>query len=325
MTCSGYWRRIIFKVSSVFASVCCSVLITEAEYVPPYSEIVADASTGEVLYSDNANAETQPASLTKMMTLYVVFKEIEKGRLKLEDRVYFSRNAEKQKPSRLGIRCGASISVREAIIALVVKSANDVAVALAERVGGSAKEFVKLMNCYAKMLGMHHTTFTNPSGWKDKSQKTTATDMVKLARGLLANMGSFYPVFSIKQVKYCGSVIKNHNSILGELPGGITVDGMKTGYVAASGFNLVASATKNKKRIVAVVLGGPTSKWRDRRMKHLIQCAFNGEQPEQVAADGRLVNCGAKKTPIHKKTRRRMSVNRILRRKDAKCKTIKNR
>lgn len=308
--------------------------LSAARYVPPYCELIADAKTGELLYADNSKTETQPASLTKMMTLYVAFKEIEKGKLKLNDRVHFSMNAVRQKPSKLGVSYGSSISVREAIVALIVKSANDVAVALSETICKTQKDFVKLMNCNAKMLGMNNTNFSNPSGWKDSTQYTTAEDMLKLARALLVNMKSFYPVFSIKEVMYCGSLIKNHNNILGDLPGGIVVDGMKTGYVAASGFNLVASAKKDNKRLIVVVLGGPSGKWRDNRVKHLITCGFNGATPDKVAENGhlincynggQLINCGAKK--LAKKIRKNKTVKSKLNKRgnSGKRKNIKNK
>lgn len=268
----------------------CAAVVSSVYASPPCCEIIADAATGRVLYSNNSTTKTQPASLTKMMTLYITFLEIMKGNISLDDRVPFSKLAVSQKPSKLGVQCGASISVREAIVALVVKSANDVAFALAERISGSVPEFVKLMNYYAKILGMHDTNFSNPSGWKCKTQYTTATDMVKLSRALLRNLKGFYSVFSVKEVKYCGSVIKNHNNVLGTLPGGIIVDGIKTGYVAASGFNLVASARKGEQRLIVVVLGGPTGRWRDRRVKRLIECGFNNMLPKPLI-HGNLMNC----------------------------------
>ena len=270
-------------------------------YTHPYSEIVVDANSGSILYANNELAQTQPASLAKMMTLYIVFKAIEKGRLKLDDRVVFSKNATKQSPSKLHMKVGTSISVREAIIALVVKSANDAAVALAETVAQDVTSFVQLMNCHAKMLGMNDTNFCNPSGWNCRSQCTTAADMAKLARALLINMKDFYSVFSIKQVKYCGSVIKNHNKVLGNLPGGIIVDGIKTGYVAASGYNLVASAKKiergKEKRIIAIILGGRTGPLRDERMKHLLLCGFSKTKPNSVVSNqGHLIYCSGNAT-----------------------------
>ena len=297
----------------VIAIFICSVIFhnAKAEYVPPYCEILIEAASGKILYAYNSHEKTQPASLTKMMTLYVVFREIEKNHLKLTDRVPFSAKAVQQKPSRLGVDQGASISVREAIIALVVKSANDVAVALAERVGGSTEAFVELMNCYAKMLGMHNTNFCNPSGWKCKTQYTTAVDMAKLARALLINLKGFYSVFSTKNVKYCGSVLKNHNNILGELSDGIIVDGIKTGYVAASGYNLVASAKKYDKRLIAVVLGGQSARCRDNRIKYLFLCGFKGKTP--------TVPCLAST-----KTVKSSLVKRKVK-KNGKNKTIKNR
>lgn len=286
--------------------------VAKAEYIPPYCETLVDATSGKVLYSYNPYVKTQPASLTKMMTLYVVFKEIEKGRIKLSDRVSFSANAVKQRPSKLGLEQDASISVKEAIIALVVKSANDVAVALAEKVGGNSEDFVKLMNCYAKMLGMYNTNFCNPSGWKCCYQYTTASDMAKLGRALLINLRDFYSVFSVKNVKYCGAVIKNHNNILGELSDGIIVDGIKTGYVAASGYNLVASAKKSNKRLIAVVLGSTSASRRDKRIKYLISCGFKGELPETPPAFSKSSLSGKK-------------IKSSLRSKHGKRKTIKTK
>lgn len=254
---------------------------------PVYAEVVVDEKSNKIIHCFNSDKATQPASLTKMMTLYIVFSKISSKQLRLTDRVIFSRNATNQKPSKLDVKLNDSISVREAIKALAVKSANDVAVALAEKIAGSEEKFVELMNSYAKELKMDSTVFKTASGWKNKKQLTTAKDMAKLTIALRRDFPSFLYFFEMKKFEYNESVFKNHNNILGHHEAlNFTVDGVKTGYVAASGFNLAASA-KNKtgRRIVAVILGGPTAKWRDCRMLHLLDCAFNGESPKPANVD----------------------------------------
>lgn len=254
---------------------------------PIYAEIVVDVKNNKILHCFNVDQATQPASLTKMMTLYIVFSRIASKQLELTDRVFFSKNAIDQKPSKLDVKLNDSISIREAIQALTVKSANDVAVALAEKIAGSEEKFVGLMNFYAKELKMYSTVFKTASGWKNKKQLTTARDMAKLTIALRRDFPSFLSFFEMKNFEYNNTVIKNHNNILGYHENlNFTVDGMKTGYVSASGFNLAASAKdKFGRRIIAVILGGPTAKWRDCRMLYLLDCAFSGELPKPSNVD----------------------------------------
>jgi D-alanyl-D-alanine carboxypeptidase len=245
-----------------------------AEYSPAVSaSVVVDAKNCDVIYSYNADVKTQPASLAKMMTLLLTFKALQRGVISLNTMISISPHAASQSPSVLGLKSGESISVRDAILALIVKSANDIAVALAERIGKSESLFVAMMNREAKRLGMKSTTFCNSSGWKDPRQQTTANDMVKLAKALLDECPGYYHYFSNKQFYLKGKCIKGHNALLGKR-GDIIVDGIKTGFVNASGFNLATSAVKGKNRLIAVVLGGKTSRERDNLMDILLKKGF---------------------------------------------------
>jgi len=250
-------------------------------YEPVHGVFVADVDNGNAIYSYNADKQTQPASLTKMMTLLLTFRELQKGTIKWDTMIKVSRHAADQSPTKLGLKAGASISVRNAVLSLITKSANDMAVALAEYLGGTEANFVKKMNEEAKRLGMMSTLFVNPSGWKNTKQRTTARDMFKLSKALLKEYPKYYSLFSTKIFNYEKQHLANHNNLLGRhvmgTPNGtgyFVVDGIKTGYVAASGFNLAASATNGKIRLIAVVLGGKTARQRDAQMNLLLQKGF---------------------------------------------------
>jgi D-alanyl-D-alanine carboxypeptidase len=234
---------------------------------------VVDANSGKVICSSNADKKTQPASLTKMMTLFLIFKALQKGKISRNTMISISPNAAAQSPSVLGLKVGDQISVINAILALIVRSANDIAVALAEHIGKNEKLFVAMMNKEAKRLGMKSTIFYNPSGWKDHRQLTTANDMAKLARALLNEYPGYYHLFSNKQFNIGDKCIKGHYALLGK-KGDIVIDGIKTGFVNASGFNLVASAVKGKRRLIAVVLGCKNVKERDLRAYFLLKNGF---------------------------------------------------
>jgi D-alanyl-D-alanine carboxypeptidase len=244
-----------------------------AVYHPVTATIVVDAKSGEVIYSYNADLKTQPASLAKMMTLLFVFKALKQKKISLTTKIPISTYAAFQKPSTLGLKSGESITIRNAILALIVKSANDIAVALAEYLGKTEKAFVCMMNKEAQRLGMSSTIFFNASGWKDPRQMTTARDMAKLSRALINECSDYYHLFSSRQFNINGRNIKGHYALLGKKDS-INIDGIKTGFVNASGYNVAASASKNGKRLVAVVLGGRTSKKRDALANLLLQKGF---------------------------------------------------
>lgn len=246
---------------------------------PRYAAIVVNAGSGEVLMARYADSIRHPASLTKMMTLYMVFDAIERGTLSLSDRVTISKHAASQSPSKLGLAVGSRIRVEDAIKALVTKSANDIAVALSEKLSGSEKKFATRMTRKAHELGMSRTTFRNASGLPDPQQVTTARDMAKLAMALLRDYPHRYHYFGIRNFEYNGASHHNHNRLLGEYRG---LDGIKTGYINASGFNLVASAKQNGRRLIGVVFGGQS--WRSRN-DHMVKLLDEGFAELSVRGD----------------------------------------
>lgn len=237
-----------------------------------YASIVIDADSGEVLHASNADARKYPASLTKMMTLYMVFDGLSTGKLKLNQSLPVSRHASRQSPSKLGLRPGQSIQLEDAILALVTKSANDVAVVVAEAIGGSERNFATMMTRKAHALGARKTTFRNASGLPDRGQLSTARDMALLAQALIRNHGDYYHYFSTAKFNYGGRTLTTHNRVMLRYKG---ADGIKTGYISASGFNLVASAKRNGRRIIGVVFGGKSSRSRDAHMVDLLDRGFS--------------------------------------------------
>jgi D-alanyl-D-alanine carboxypeptidase len=232
-----------------------------------YAAMVVDANSGRVLFSRNADASRYPASLTKMMTLYLLFEELDAKRLTLKSQLSVSANAARQPPSKLGLRAGSTIAVEDAILALVTKSANDVAVVVAENVGGSVDSFAQRMTRTAHALGMSRTTYRNPHGLPDSRQTTTAHDLVRLGQALQDRFPTYYAYFGTKSFTYRGARHRNHNHLLGSVAG---VDGIKTGYTRDSGFNLVTNVERDGRHIIAVVMGGKTAKSRDAHMRELI-------------------------------------------------------
>ncbi len=233
--------------------------------------MVMDAETGRVLYARSADAARAPASLTKVMTLYILFDQIKAGRMSLDDTMTVSARAATQEPSRLGVKKGQTISVRDAIYALVVVSANDVAMVIAEHIGGTPDKFAQMMTKRARELGMRRTTFRNPSGLPDASQLTTARDMAILSRAIMRNHPRMYDYFRTTSFSYKGRTIRTHNRVLTSLSG---ANGIKTGYTRASGFNLTTSAERNGKRLIGVVMGGDSWKSRDDEMKTMLEAWF---------------------------------------------------
>ena len=236
-------------------------------YSPPVASIVVDANSGEVLQASNADARRHPASLTKIMTLYLLFERLDAGAIKLDTPLKVSAHATEQAPSKLGIKAGETISVDEAIKAVVTRSANDVAVAIAENLGGDEDAFAKLMTQKARALGMSRTIFVNASGLPDDDQVTTARDLALLGRAVQERFPRYYRYFALREFVYHGVHIRNHDHLLGAVGG---VDGIKTGYTRASGFNLVTSVHRDGRYLVAVVLGGRSAFERDAHMRDLI-------------------------------------------------------
>ncbi|HEX6860212.1 MAG TPA: D-alanyl-D-alanine carboxypeptidase [Caulobacteraceae bacterium] len=239
---------------------------------PRYAAIVVDANTGEVLYSKRADSPRYPASVTKVMTLYLTFEALNEGRLKLTDRVVFSPHAAAQSPTKLGVRAGDSITVEEAIKAIAVKSANDVATAMAEKLGGTESRFAQLMTLRARELGMTRTNFVNANGLPNSRQISTARDLAIMSRAVMRDFPQYYSYFSLPGFTFRGTYIRGHNHLLGSMPG---FDGLKTGYTNASGFNLAGSAVRDGHRLIAVVLGGPSAAWRDDNMEDLLLAGFD--------------------------------------------------
>ena len=224
-----------------------------------------------MLYESNSRAQTYPASLTKMMTLYLLFEAIESKKFGLDDDLPVSEHAANQPPTDLRLQAGATIAVRKAIQAIVVQSANDVAVTIAEAIGGSEDKFARLMTKTAKQLGMKQTVFKNASGLPDSGQLTTARDMAILARALMSRFPDYYEFFNTQSFRYNGRTYQTHNRVLKNYPG---ADGLKTGYTRASGYNLATSAARNGHRLIGIVLGGKSARGRDAQMMALLDEGF---------------------------------------------------
>ncbi|WP_454745749.1 SPOR domain-containing protein [Ciceribacter selenitireducens] len=242
--------------------------VSTAAAKPTYGGIVVDARTGKVLYSENADSLRYPASLTKMMTLYLTFEALEAGRISLNSKVPVSANAAAEPPSKLGVGAGRSVTVEQAILALVTRSANDIATALGEYIGGSEARFAQMMTAKARSLGMTKTTYRNAHGLPNTAQMTTARDQARLGIALRQHFPQYYGYFSTRSFKFGKQVIGNHNRLLGAVRG---VDGIKTGFTRAAGFNLVTSAQADGRSIVGVVMGAPSGANRNARMTKLVQ------------------------------------------------------
>lgn len=238
-----------------------------------YASIVVDAGTGQVRHEANADDRNYPASLTKLMTIYLLFEAIESKRLTWNSQLTASKHAANQSPTHLALAPGEKISVRDATMALIIHSANDVAVVVAEELGGTEEKFALLMTAKARKLGMNRTTFRNASGLPHTGQQSTARDMATLAQSMLDRFPHYYPMFAESSFTFKNRVYKTHNRVTLNYPG---ADGMKTGFTHASGFNLVTSATRNGRRLIGVVFGGNTARSRDQQMEALLDEAFTG-------------------------------------------------
>ncbi len=236
-----------------------------------YAAIVIEADTGRIFYENNADKPLHPASLTKIMTLLMAFEALDQKRIGLNDNIVMSRHAASMAPSKIGIKPGGTIRVKDAIGVIVTKSANDISAALAEHLGGSEAQFAQSMTQRARTIGMRQTTFVNASGLHDIRQKSSARDMATLARYIITHYPAYYRYFSLQSYNYGGRTYQNHNHLMETYKG---MDGMKTGYVVASGFNLVASAVRDHHRLIGVVFGGQTTKSRNTQMAKLLDQGF---------------------------------------------------
>ena len=250
------------------------------DYSPPSASIVVDGNTGAVLQASNPDASRHPASLTKIMTLYLLFERLDAGKIKLDTPLKVSDHAADQDPTKLDLKPGQTIPVEDAIKGVVTRSANDAAVVIAESLGGSESEFAKLMTQKAHALGMSRTTYVNASGLPDDDQITTARDQALLGRAIQDRFPRYYKYFSLPAFVYHGVAIRNHDHLLGQVEG---VDGIKTGFTRASGFNLVTSVHRDGRYVVAVVLGGRSGFQRDAHMRELISAHIKEASLQRTA------------------------------------------
>lgn len=265
------WRPLQSLLAALLVWLLLAGAAAAATFAPgKFAAIVVDEASGEVLYARQADAQRYPASLTKVMTLYLAFEALERGDLKLDDKIVMSPRAAARPPSKLGLAAGERLTVQEALEILVVKSANDVATALAEEIAGTESAFARRMTAKARELGMTRTRFANASGLPQPQNVSTARDMAILAHAILRDHPERYRLFSLRQTNFRGRLIRGHNALL-RSPG---VDGLKTGFINASGFNLLTSGVKDGRRLVAVVLGGPTARARDEFMRQLLNASF---------------------------------------------------
>ncbi len=283
------WQQIKHYALACFMVACLSFTIIStlappAEASNRYAAIVIEEKTGRVLFSRNADKKLYPASLTKIMTLYMLFEELDAGRLTLQSRLPISRVAASRSPSKLYLAPGASISAENAILALVTKSANDVATAVGEKISGTERAFAGKMTRKARSLGMVNTVFKNASGLPNRAQHSTARDMARLGVAIRRDFPQYYHYFSRTKFQFNGRNYGNHNKLLRQFDG---TDGIKTGFTNASGFNLVAATQRNGVRLIGVVFGGRTGASRDAHMMKILATQFRRVKPfavRQIAA-----------------------------------------
>ena len=266
------------------SAICLGVFALSIGFAKPgwakFASLVLDAGSGEVHHAVNADTRNFPASLTKLMTLYLLFDKLERKQLTLDTRLVVSRRAARQPASRLGLKRGQTMRISEVIPALIIKSANDVAVVVAEALAGGERQFALHMTAKARELGMKRTTFRNASGLPHRGQMSTARDMATLARAFLVNFPQYYHYFAQRSFRFAGSTYRTHNKVLKTYDG---AEGMKTGYIRVSGYNLVATVKRGSNRLIGVVFGGNTARGRDRLMKRLLDKAFLAAQPPKRA------------------------------------------
>ncbi|MCO5730964.1 serine hydrolase [Rhizobium sp. SSA_523] len=253
-----------------------------AEARAGYADFILDVNSGKVLQSTNADELNHPASLTKMMTLYMVFEALRDGRLSWDQKIVMSANGARTIPTKLGIRAGQTYTVREAVYGMIVRSANDVAEGIGDHLYGSEEGFGRAMTAKARQLGMSRTVFRNGSGLPDSRQVTTARDMARLGLALMRDYPKEYALFSTATFKFRGRTLRGHNNLMYRYKG---MDGIKTGFTNASGFNLVSAVNDNGRRVIGVVLGGKTARSRDARMAELLDAAM----PKAATRGGTLM------------------------------------
>src|SRR5580704_419356 len=282
---SRHWRVCSFGFVAVTAAVAFTADTAEArhrhyyhhahhshsesheDYSPAFSSIIVDGNSGATLTSTSPDASRHPASLTKIMTLYLLFERLDAGKMKLDTEMSVSAHAAEQDPTKLDLKPGQTIKVEDAIKGLVTRSANDAAVVIAEAIAGNEDDFAKLMTRKARALGMTRTVYRNASGLPDDDQVTTARDQSTLGRAIQDRFPRYYHYFSTAAFNYHGQTIRNHNHLIGGVEG---VDGIKTGYTRASGFNLVTSMHRGNRFLVGVVMGGHSGGSRDAIMRNLL-------------------------------------------------------
>jgi D-alanyl-D-alanine carboxypeptidase len=267
--------------SLILVATFCISLVAPLEAKPQFSALTVDARTGAILFQNDADGLRHPASLTKMLTLYVLFQDLKSGRIKRSTQLRVSARAAAMAPSKLGLRAGSTISVDDAIKALVTKSANDVAATIAENLGGTESNFAARMTRVAHSIGMSRSNFKNASGLPNPAQITTARDMATLGLRLMRDFPQYYPYFRIQAFNFKGRTIKSHNRLVGHFDG---TDGIKTGYIAASGYNLVTSTRRGDKRLVGVVLGARSGGSRNSYMQVMLEKMFARAQGGQTVA-----------------------------------------
>jgi D-alanyl-D-alanine carboxypeptidase len=291
------WAFALSKTVLAAALAASLVMVSDAAAAAKKAAIVVDANTGKVLYGSNADAPRHPASLTKMMTLYMVFEAMAAGKINRSTPVPISKHAASMAPTKLGAKAGTSITVETAILALVTKSANDASAAVGELLGGSEARFAQIMTAKARSIGMRNSRFYNASGLPDPRQITTARDMAVLGIALRTDFPQYYKYFAVRSFTYGRSRMNNHNKLLGRVAG---VDGIKTGYTRMSGFNLVSSVSVDNKKLVAVVLGGQSGKSRDAEMAGLIRKFI--PKASNRASGGFIAEMKAKRTEATEET-----------------------
>lgn len=272
-----------------FAFFCAILSLQASPAQAGYAHFIMDANTGKVLASSNADVPNHPASLTKMMTLYLTFEALHAGRLRWDQKIEMSRNGAAVIPSKLYVREGQTFTVREAVSGMIVKSANDMAEGMGDHLGGSEARFAQMMTRKARQLGMSKTVFRNASGLPSKSQVTTARDMARLGLALQRDFPKEYGLFAMESFSFRGKRIRGHNNLMYRYRG---MDGVKTGYTNASGFNLVSAVNHNGRRVVGVVLGGKTARSRDAQMAALLDKALpqasRSRNSEQLVASANV-------------------------------------
>lgn len=265
-----------------------------------YAAIVVDGSTGEVLQQVNADQRDYPASLTKMMTLYLTFEGLKSGRLRLDQQMPVSAWAAGKAPTKLGLLAGQTISVQDCILGMITRSANDAATVMAEGIGGSENRFADMMDAQAALLGMTDTHFANASGLPDPDNISTAHDLVRLAMALYRDFPQYAHFFATQEFVFRGRVVRGHNNLMYRYPG---MDGLKTGFTDASGFNLASTAVRGGHRLFAVVLGGRTAALRDNLMARLLDDCFSGEQTPPILVAEAAGMRGRRRTAVRRASR----------------------